>query len=139
PTLDKFEEGDKAYVSIGVGEDGYAYFMEAFKNPPKKGDYIDSKVLYSQGVEEIREGVFGRTDNSIGPDDRGSYKMAVAIKAPANMCKYFINEDYAMTAERVFQKERGSITIGVRILDGEARMVDVYVKGKPLMDCLTGK
>ncbi|MFT6245839.1 MAG: putative membrane-anchored protein [Salibacteraceae bacterium] len=139
PTLDKFEAGDDAYVLIGLDPEGYAYFKEAFKYPPKKGDYLNSKIDYVEGREEFREGFASRNSNTIGSDDKGSYKSIVSIKPPANMCKYFINEDYAMPAERAFQKQREYVHIGVRIMDGEARIVDIYIKGKPILDYLRGK
>ncbi len=136
PTYDNIEDSDEVFVSIGVDKDGFAYFEEAFKKPPKKGDYLSAKVRYVRGAENIEEGVFGRTDNTINEDDRGSYQKIVSIEPPDNMCKYFINEDYAKKAEKAYFKERDNAYIGVRILDGSARMVDIYLDGKPIMDYL---
>jgi len=136
PTEDEFEEKDVVYVSIGVDEEGFAFFEEAFKEEPKKGDYLISKVRYVSGMEEIRRGVFGRRSNAIAPNDRGNYKMTVSIDIPDNMCKYFINEDYALSGEKAFRKERENAYIGVRIKDGECRIDDIFIKDTPIMEYL---
>lgn len=136
PTEEDFEDGDEVYVSIGVDEEGFAFFEEAFTKPPKKGDYLTSKVLYVSGMEEIRSGVFGRRSNAIVDDDRGNYKRMVSIEIPDNMCKYFINEDYALPAEKAFIKERENAYIGVRIKDGQCRLEDIYIKDMPIMEYL---
>ncbi|MEJ6600918.1 MAG: hypothetical protein QNL36_12465 [Crocinitomicaceae bacterium] len=47
-----------------------------------------------------------------------------------------LSEDYAMPAEMAFQKQREHVHIGVRIMDGEARIVDIYINGKPILDYL---
>ena len=43
PTKFDFDEGETVYVSIGVDKEGYAFFEEAFKSPPKEKDYLKSK------------------------------------------------------------------------------------------------
>lgn len=136
PTNDDFEERDEVYISIGVDTAGYAFFKEAFKSPPKKGDYLCSKVQYVSGMEEVREGIFGRRNNSISPNDRGNYKTTVSVDIPDNLCKYFINEDYGLAGEKAFRKERQSAYVGVRIKGGECRIQDIYIKDMPIMEYL---
>ncbi len=53
-----------------------------------------------------------------------------------NVTKSLLSEDYAMPAEMAFQKQREHVHIGVRIMDGEARIVDIYINGKPILDYL---
>ena len=72
-----------------------------------------SKIDYIEGREEFREGFSTRNNNNIGPDYKGSYKLIVSIRPPVNMCKYFINEDYAIPAEKAFQKQSEHVHIGV--------------------------
>lgn len=136
PTSDDFEKGDDAYVSIGVDEEGFAFFEEAFKKAPKKGDYLSVKIEYVEGMEQVRSGVFGRRNNAVVDDDRGNYLMMVGIDIPDNMCKYFINEDYALAGETAFRKEIANAYIGVRIKDGECRVEDIYLKDMPIMEYL---
>ena len=52
------------------------------------------------------------------------------------MNKYFINEDDALRAEKVLVKERANIYIGVRILDGSARLDNIFVYDQPILDYL---
>lgn len=136
PTNDDFEERDEVYVSIGVDKEGFAFFEEAFKNPPKKGDYLISKVRYVSGLEEVRTGIFGRRSNAISPNDRGNYKTTVSIDIPDNLTKYFINEDYGLAGEKAFRKERESAYIGVRVKSGQCRIQDIYIKDMPIMEYL---
>jgi hypothetical protein len=123
-------------VSIGVDEEGYAFFEEAFKSPPKKGDYLISKIQYAGGMERIRQGRRSRVSTDIVDEDVGEYKMSVTIEVPDNMCKYFINEDDAQDAEDAFRKFRNTAYVGIRIKNGQSRLQDIYIKGKPLLEFL---
>ncbi len=111
PCNEDVDEDQTVYVSVGVDEEGYAFFEEVFTKPPKDKDYVKSVVRYTHGNE-------------------------VDIEIPDNMRKYFINEDKALDAEHVFFEERDSIYIGVRILDGEARLEDIYVHNQPILEYL---
>lgn len=139
PTNFDFEEGETVYVSIGVDDEGFAFFEEAFKKAPKNQDYLKSVVTWS-GVDallqrEIEMAIESDNFDLEALDTRGS----VSIKIPDNMNKYFINEDNALPAEKVFRKERENIHIGVRILDGEVRLEDIYVYDKPILEYLDSK
>lgn len=120
PTEDNVKRGDDVFVSIGVDEKGFAFFKEVFKNKPKKGDYLAAKVSYIQ-------------------EDRRNYQKTVSIEAPDHMCKYYINEDYGLAGEIAFRNERENAYIGVRIQDGIARIQDIYLRGKPIMEYLKKK
>ncbi|MFT5778678.1 MAG: putative membrane-anchored protein [Crocinitomicaceae bacterium] len=146
PTNEEFKKNDDVYVSIGVDEDGYAYFKEAFKTAPTTSDYLVSTVssidgffnLVSIDMEELD---FDMDDlEDLDPDDSNepgpSFKGSINIKVPDNMCKYFINEDDALRAEIVFDDQRDSSYVGVRILNGSSRLEDIYIKNKPILDYL---
>ncbi|MFK7786044.1 MAG: hypothetical protein AB8B56_13050 [Crocinitomicaceae bacterium] len=139
PTKFDFEEGESVCVSIGVDDDGFAFFEEAFKTAPKGQDYIMSTVEWS-GVDELLQQEIERAMESDNfnlelLDTRGF----VNIKIPDYMNKFFINEDAALRAEKVFRKEQENIHIGVRILDGEVRLEDIYVFEKPILEYLDTK
>jgi uncharacterized membrane-anchored protein len=136
PAEEEFEEGDEVYVSIDVDKDGYAFFSDVHKNPPKKGDYLMSTVRNTGGMERFERGVLSRLDDDIRAGDVGNYKMTVTIDPPDNMRKYFINEDYGLRAERAFARNRQDSYIGVRIKKGHARLQDIYIKKKPIMEFL---
>lgn len=136
PTKHDFEEGETAYVSIGVNEEGFAFFEEAFKRPPTDMDYLKTKIrwsgLESRMKQELRDAMEDEAFD-IGDMD---IRNTVRIEIPDNMNKYFINEDDALRAERVFQEERDNIYIGIRILDGEVRLDNIFVYNQPIIEYL---
>lgn len=137
PTKDDFKRGDEVFVSIGIDTLGFAFFEEAFKKAPIKGDYLSSKVIYGSDLIQMRsESSVFRGESQTRNTSREGYVKTVSINAPDNMCKYFINEDYATKAETAYFKERDNAYIGVRILDGSARLEDIYLQGMPLMEYL---
>ena len=134
PTKFDFEEGEKAYVSIGVDKDGFAFFEEAFKSPPKKRDYLETTIDWA-GVDRNLQ---RQIDAAIELDDFDisslDTRSTVRIEIPDNMNKFFINEDYALDAEKVLQRERQNIYIGVRILDGEVRLDNIFVHDQAIIE-----
>lgn len=139
PTRFDFKDKETVYVSIGVDKEGFAFFEEAFKNPPKKKDYLETTIR-NTGMDEAFMREFRKqmesTDFDIGEMDSRS---TVSIEIPDNMNKYFINEDDALRAERVLQRERKDIYIGVRVLDGEVRLDNIFVHDLPILDYLQEK
>jgi len=136
PSNDSFKRGEDIYVTIGKDAEGYSFFEAGHKKAPKKGDYLKTKVIDSyksnrspRMVIELVEGV--EVENEELPA-----KHTVLIKIPDHMTKYFINEDYAMKGETIMLRERNKIFVGIRIKDGECRIQDIYVRGKPLMEFL---
>ena len=136
PTTFDFEEGEMAYVSIGVDKEGYAFFEEAFKVPPKDKDYVKSSVEWSGVNDLLLREIENASDSDNFDLESIDTRSSINIKITDNMNKYFINEDDALKAEKVFLKERENIHIGVRILDGEVRLEDIYVSDKPILDYL---
>jgi hypothetical protein len=57
-----------------------------------------------------------------------------------NLTKYFINEDKAYEAElilRDFRQDRPEdLYVAVRVLNGEARLEDIFVEETPLLEYL---
>ena len=68
--------------------------------------------------------------------ERDNGKSYVVIAIPNNMRKYFINEDYAQQGEDVLRAEMDNAYVGIRVLDGECRMEDIYIDKMPLMKYL---
>lgn len=128
-TDEKFERGEKAFVSISVDDGGYAYFDKVYKKPPKSGDYLKTQIADFYDYESRSFVLNGEPTNDI-------QKYSVRITIPPHMSKYFINEDYAKRGEDVLFKMRGEVYVGIRVLDGECRLQDLYVKGTPFMKFL---
>jgi len=136
PTEFDFKGGETVYVSIGVDEEGFAFFEEAFKSPPKNKDYMTSKVEnagFNAELERQLEMAFEENGGDMESVDTRNY---VDIDIPDNLNKFFINEDDAKRAEDVLSEERENIYIGVRVLDGEARLEDIYVFDQPILKYL---
>lgn len=139
PTKFDFDDRDDVYVSIGVDEEGFAFFEEGFKSPPKGKSYLHTTVVranFSDGMsDELREFLDDEELAEIGIENTDT-RQRISVKIPNNMNKYFINENDALKAERVFAREQENIYIGVRILDGEGRLEDIYVHNQPILKYL---
>lgn len=137
PIDEEVKAGEEVYASIEVDNEGFAFLSKAYKKPPFKGDYLKAKVLYSSwgGNERVisQRRFRLRRSNRIERDNNKEY---VQIDIPNNMRKYFINEDYALQAEDVLRSEIANAYVGLRVLDGECRMEDVYIDKMPLMKYL---
>lgn len=139
PTEFNFEDGETVYVSIGQDQDGFAFFEEAFKSPPKNVDYLKSTVessFVNEFLQREIEMALERGDNDMETIDT---RNKVTIKIPDNMNKYFINENAALRAEKVFRRKRDNCYIGVRIMDGTAILEDIYVFDQPILEYLNSK
>lgn len=137
PIDEKVEVGEEIYASIKVDNEGFAYLAKAYAKPPQKGDYLKTKVLASSW-ENSR---FGNNRRRLSIRrgriaDRDNGKSYVMVAIPNNMRKYFINEDYAQQGEDVLRAERRNAYVGIRVLDGECRMEDIYIDKVPFMDYL---
>lgn len=139
PTNFDFEEGEVVYVSVAKDKQGFAYFEEAFKEPPKGKDYIESKIISSGLGTERRLEMIELMDDPDFDISEQDVRQTVSIEIPDNLGKYFINEDDALNAERVLAKERENAYIAVRILDGQARLENIYVFNQPMLDYLANK
>lgn len=106
------KEGDDIYVTLEKDSTGYSQFSYAHKNQPEGNDYFKSHAEYVSGGS-----IEFRTDN---------------------ISKYFINENKASEAETILQtfprKNSDSIYVAIRVLDGEIRLEDIYVKEMPLLE-----
>ncbi|MEN9997322.1 MAG: hypothetical protein RI922_312 [Bacteroidota bacterium] len=104
------EEGDAGFVVLEKDENGFSYFSKVTIQAPIHDDYVKCTVynVYN-GKAEIQ------LDN-IG--------------------KYFINESKAKSAEELLmesvQIDSNGAYATIRVLNGECRLEEVYVKGKPL-------
>jgi hypothetical protein len=124
-----WKAGEKVYLTIDTDDEGYAYFKEALRNPPKKGDYMESRVVRWWGFEEIASQVlFGRTYTR--------RRTTVDTEMPNNLSKYFINEEFALDGEFAIDRMRGASAIHVRMLNGDVRLDDIYIGPTRLMKYL---
>ncbi len=139
PTDFDFKEGERVYVSVAKDKQGFAYFDEAFKKPPKGKDYIESKISWSGMGSERRLELIERMDDPDFVISDVDVRQTVSIEIPDNLGKFFINEDDAYLAEQVMRAERDKSYIAVKILNGEARLEDIIVKGQPLLDYISKK
>jgi len=110
----ELKEGDNAYVTLEQDSLGFSRFAFAHKNKPDHDDYLMAEILW------INDGT-------------------ATIKVD-NLSKYFINEDKAKAGEEVLQDwaliGSGAIYAAIRVLDGEARLEDIYVNDTPFLEYL---
>lgn len=139
PTKFDFEERETAYVSIGVDKEGFAFFDEAYKSPPKDKDYLQATIKWAGGTEALSQEIEAAIDQDDFDITSIDPRSTVGIEIPDNMNKYFINEDDALRAEKVMFKERENIYIGVRILDGQVRLDNIFVHDQPILDYIDSK
>ena len=139
PTDFDFQEGETVYVSVAKDKQGFAYFEEAFKEPPKGKDYIESKITSSGFGSDRRLEMIERMDDPDFEISEEDVRQRVSIDIPDNLGKYFINEDDALNAEKVLAKHGENAYIAVRILDGQARLENIYVFNQPMLDYLAKK
>lgn len=111
---ESLEEGDVAYVTLEKDSLGFSHFSYADAVKPEHDDYIEAELLYvGDGMARIKID---------------------------NLTKYFINESKAYEAELILQNFRRDrpedLYVAVRVLDGEARLEDIFVEETPLLEYL---
>lgn len=139
PTNFDFKEKERVYVSIGTDDAGFAFFEEAFKFPPKGKDYIETTIAWAGFGSERRIQMIERMDDPNFDLSDEDVRETVNIEIPDNMGKYFINEDDALKAERALIREGENAYIAVKILDGEARMEEIFIFDQPLLEFIAKK
>lgn len=104
--------GSNGYVILKKDSLGYSYFASVQAKRPNHSDYIEAKVT------------FVYANNATIDFD--------------NMNKYFINEDIASEGEEIIgdftREDPENIWLTIRVLDGEARVEDIIVRSKKLID-----
>lgn len=115
-----FEEGDDVYVTFEKDSLGFSYFANASSEKPDHDDYMKSKVTWADSFWDVED----------------AYK-SVNIELD-NLTKYFINEDKDLLAEEILETysrdHPNDIYVAIRVLDGEARIEDIYVEETPLLE-----
>ena len=110
----ELKEGDMAFVTFEQDADGFSFFAHASKVKPDHDDYLEAEIQYV-------------------------YDSVAMIKVD-NLTKYFINEDKAYEAENVLRDftllSEGHLYAAIRVLDGEARLEDIFVEDTPLLEYL---
>lgn len=109
--------GKETYVVVERDSAGYAYFDYATDEIPSVSNYFTTKTL--------------------GDRTRGEDRIWIDIPFD----KYFLNEDNAMLAEKLYEIEIRNIQssnmyIEVAIHDGESLLKDIYVDSIPLNNFL---
>lgn len=114
PFTDDLKQGDPVYVLLEKDSLGFSYFSTAVKERPKQHDYIEAQLLFI-------------------------YESNVQVKID-NLNKYFINEDKAKKAEEVMaeytRNRPDELYLAIRVLNGETRIEDIFVREKPLLEYL---
>lgn len=112
PCENDVKMGSPGYVILKKDSLGFSYFASVQAKRPSHSDYIEAEVQM----------VF--SGNAVVDLD--------------NMNKYFINEDIASEGEQIIgdftSQAPDKIWLNIRVLDGEARIEDVIVKSKKLLD-----
>jgi len=115
-----FNRGDLVFAQLKTDTDGYAYIWELSKEKPTHPNYMKATVQYTR-------------------NDR------VLIKFPENLTKYYMNEELAPKAEKIYRDLRWNnrrdtiqdsikVYIDVRVLDGEAVIEEFYMDDLPIVD-----
>jgi len=103
------DRGQNIYVMIEKSGDGFAQVTRAMLTKPENGDYIKTKVTYKS-------------------------RDMVHFNLPFN--RYYMNEKKAPQAEALYRKnnrrEKQNSYVVVRVLNGNARIEDLYVGGKSI-------
>ncbi|MCH2235689.1 MAG: GDYXXLXY domain-containing protein [Crocinitomicaceae bacterium] len=107
------KKGDQAYVVLEKDSLGFSYFAFAESEKPDHSDYFICKLKYAQEK--------ARLDLN-------------------NIKRYYINEDKVERAEDIVQdytrNRPNDIWVEVSVLDGEIRMVDLFIEGTPILEFL---
>lgn len=114
---EQVERGQKLYVEVTAGDDGFARLGKASKSRPESGDYIKVRAKYETG---------GGTVNVTLPFDR-----------------YYMNESKASEAEAAYRvtnrgTNRNTFAL-VKVLDGMAVTEGLYIDGVHVLDYLAEK
>lgn len=110
---DDLWEGDKVFVTVGVDEEGFAFFLDYYESPPEDQPFLITEVkdIYD---EEIRIDI---------PFDR-----------------YYLNETLAPKAESIYRnmssEDRDAVYIDVKLLEGQALIQELYIEDVPIIDFL---
>ncbi len=107
-----YARNQTVYALVENDSDGFAHFTSVSLSVPQRGNYIRTKVLYSDSE-------------------------AVYIKIPFE--RYYMAEDKAKLAEEVYNKSlrnRKDVYVTVRIYDGDAAVDGLYIDGQRIEDYL---
>ena len=110
---DKIGYGQVVYALLGKDKDGYAVIKDIAPAPWPNGDYIKTKV---------------------------SYKRKSRLYLDLPFSRFYMNEYKASRAEDLYRKynrrddkdKRGAYIL-VRVLEGRAAIVDLYLDEKPIL------
>jgi uncharacterized membrane-anchored protein len=128
-----WKAGEEVYLRIAEDEEGFAYFDKALKEPPKKGDYMVSRVVRWWDSRSSSRGfsLFGRRSRK--------EPVTVSAEMPNNLNKYFVNEDHALDGEYLLNSNRNRSYVGVRVKNGNVRLQDIYIGEVKIQDILSDK
>jgi uncharacterized membrane-anchored protein len=112
----QFTRGQKVYVGVHEGTNGFAALGEATSTPPLEGAYIKTRVTHR----------------------RSSQKKHINVLLPFD--RFYMNEDDAPEAEIQFRRagrreERTAYAL-VRVKSGMAVIEDLYIEDKPILEFL---
>ena len=115
-----FRYQETVYATLETDPDGFAKFATVTKAPPAgKVDYIKVKVRYT----------YSENDN------------VISLDVPFD--RYYMNENFARAAETAYRENsrRGkeNTYIAVRVLDGKAVIVGLFIDNKPIEQYLKEK
>jgi uncharacterized membrane-anchored protein len=108
-----YAAGDRLYVRLLTGEDGFAKLGEASAEPPSEGPYLSARV-----------------DRQTG--------RSVRLEMPFD--RYYLAEELAEDADRAYREMtsggRKDAYVTVRVRDGKAAPEELYLDGLPLREYL---
>lgn len=101
---------DEAYVTLGVGPDGYATPLRASRTRPDEGAYVRANVWGGVGATNVQ------------------------VRLPID--RYYLPEDEAPAAERAYREHSRATNrqaeVVVRVRKGDLVVEDLLVEGKPI-------
>ncbi len=111
PSLDAepFAKGERVYALYREGDDGWAELVGVTREPQRGDDHIVARV------SRVEPG-------------------GVRIEFPID--RYYLPEDKARAAEQAYWRARGEAWAEVRLHEGEATIVGLYIGEVPILEAI---
>lgn len=111
-----FVRGQKVYMKVAQGADGFAELSDVLLKAPDQENYIECKV-------------------------RSVYENQISVEPPENLSRYYLNEKMAPLAERHYMDlvrdqssnpEKLLVHIDVRLKNGKCIIEELYFEDEPI-------
>ena len=120
--LQRLQAGEKGYVVLTTGADGFATAAEVVLEPPGQGDYLRVERVWPRWPQQMAPGA---TPTPVG------YNIEFAFN------RYYMNETSAPAAEQRYRdtarrNDETRAWLNVRVKDGTGVIEGLYIDGRPI-------